>query len=96
MSSSASTPKSESGNSHLAENALQDNEALQPIQPAKPSLREEIERGWKWVVFVWRLLPRLGGFSAIVRTFFLVVSVLITRMLTQWGLIKHKSSSDKN
>lgn len=72
------------------EEAAQENEASYPVQPTKPSLFEEISRGWKWAVFIWRMLLRLGGFTGIVRSLFLIVSLLITRLLTQWGILDKK------
>lgn len=49
-------------------------------------------KGWEWLVFIWRMLPRIGGFGALVRTLFLIISVLTTRLLFQWGLLKNKES----
>lgn len=72
------------------EEAIQGTEVSKPITSTKPSLWEEINRGWKWVVFLWRMLPRLGGFRGIVQTLFAITSLLITRLLTQWGLIRKK------
>lgn len=59
-------------------------------KPAKPSLWSEVMKGWEWVVFVSRILPRVGGFRAWVRTLYFIVSLLITRLLAQWGIIKPK------
>ncbi|HEY9635685.1 MAG TPA: hypothetical protein V6D14_19935 [Coleofasciculaceae cyanobacterium] len=69
-----------------AEEAVQNNQVSYPVQPMKPSLLEEVRRGWKWVIFIWKLLPRLGGFTKIVQSLFLLVSVLIRRLLRQLGI----------
>lgn len=52
------------------------------------TLRREIKRAWEWVVFVWKLGGRLGGFRAVIRTIFLVVSLLVRRTLVQWGWLR--------
>jgi hypothetical protein len=53
-------------------------------------LKENIKRGWDWVVFVWQMLRRLGGPMDVLRTFSTIVSILITRLLVQAGLKKHR------
>ena len=90
MYQSQPSPTAESVKVHPGENAVPEDTVSQSVQPSKPSLSEEIARGWKWVIFVLRLLPRLGGVRGIFRTLSLVVSLLITRLLTQWGWIKKK------
>ena len=90
MYQSQPSPTADSVKVNPPENAVQDSPVSPPVKPSKPSLSEEIARGWKWVIFVLRLLPRLGGVRGILRTLSLVVSVLITRLLTQWGWIKKK------
>lgn len=72
------------------EEAVQGSEVSKPVTHTKPSFREEINRAWKWVVFVCRMLPRLGGVRGIVQSLFLITSLLITRLLAQWGLISKK------
>lgn len=62
-------------------------EVVNQVKPAKITLWGEIMKGWEWVVFAWRMLGRLGGFRAIVGSFFLIVSLLIKRLLVQWGFI---------
>ncbi|MBC8120836.1 MAG: hypothetical protein H7Y22_03240 [Gemmatimonadaceae bacterium] len=54
----------------------------------KYTLKREFGRAWEWVVFVWRLGRRLGGFRAIIRTVFLIVSLLVRRTLVQWGWLR--------
>lgn len=57
-------------------------------QPLPIPLKEQIQRGVDWVVFVWQMLRRLGGPLDILRTIWMIVSVLVTRLLVQQGLIK--------
>jgi hypothetical protein len=52
----------------------------------KLSLRGEILKGWYWVVFVWGMLKRIGGPLAILRTFWTILSMMVKRTLTQWGM----------
>jgi len=52
----------------------------------KPSLRGEILKGWHWVVFIWGMLKRIGGPVAILRTFWTILSLMVKRTLTQWGI----------
>ena len=59
-------------------------------QSTSSSLAEEIKKAWEWVVFVKRLLPRIGGFKSWIRVLSFVISLLITRLLTQWRIIKAK------
>lgn len=77
-------------NEPMRVDSLQENKVSYPVQPTKPSLLEEIKRGWKWVVFIGRMLPRLGGFTGISKSLFVIISLLVTRLLTQWGLIERK------
>jgi hypothetical protein len=60
------------------------------VTATKMSIWGEIKKGWEWVVFTWRMLGRLGGFRAIVNTIFRIISLLIQRMLVQWGIISKK------
>lgn len=60
---------------------------LEPGHP-KPSLWEEIGKGWEWVVFSWQMLRSIGGPVAIARTLGSVLCLLLKRTLVQWGLIK--------
>ncbi len=90
MYQSQPSPTAKSVKVNPGENTFQEDTISPPMQSSKPSLSEEIARGWKWVIFVLRLLPRLGGVRGILRTLSLVGSLLITRLLTQWGLIKQK------
>jgi hypothetical protein len=82
--SSASKDLPETGSSaeHLA------NTAIPPAQSTSVSLTEAIKRGWDWVVFVWRMLQRLGGPLEVLRTFGMIISILVTRLLTQMGLFQ--------
>lgn len=57
-------------------------------QPLPIPLKEQIQRGVDWVVFVWQMLRRLGGPLDILRTIWMIVSVLVTRLLVQQGFIK--------
>jgi len=62
-----------------------------PLQPeTKPSLKEDIRRGWDWVVFGWQTLRRLGGPIAILSAFYTVVSILVKRTLVQWGWLRDR------
>lgn len=69
------------------ENAIY-KELCNQDKSTKPSLIEEIKKGWEWVVFVRRMLPRIGGFGSWFRTLSSVISLLIIRFLAQWGIIK--------
>lgn len=90
----ANTSSTESVRINPTNQSAEETESHQPL-PAKVSLWEAITRGWEWVVFTWRMLQRLGGFGAIVRSLSLVLSLLIKRMLIQWGIIKLKNSEFK-
>jgi hypothetical protein len=57
-------------------------------QPEKPTLGGELRKGWYWMVFVWRMLGRMGGPLGIARTFWLVGRKLLHRTLVQWGVIR--------
>lgn len=48
----------------------------------KPSLAEDIKRGWDWVVFTVKTLSRIGGIGSWVRTFQRVVGILFSRTVT--------------
>ncbi|NJP09947.1 MAG: hypothetical protein HC866_11070 [Leptolyngbyaceae cyanobacterium RU_5_1] len=63
-------------------------ESSQLASPASIPLREQIKRGWDWVVFVWQMLQRLGGPLDILRTLGRIISILVTRLLVQLGVIK--------
>lgn len=72
-----------------ATSSTNSDQVVDEVKPAKITLWGEIMKGWEWVVFAWRMLGRLGGFMAIVQSLFLVVTVLIKRLLVQWGVIKN-------
>lgn len=55
---------------------------------AEPTLREAIRRGWDWIVFVWQLGQRLGGWRGVAHTLSTVSGLLVGRLLTQLGLGK--------
>lgn len=61
-----------------------------PPPPPPLTLKENIKRGWDWVVFVWQMLQRLGGPLDVLRTFGTISSILITRLLVQLGLKKRR------
>ncbi len=90
MSESISGSKTQPVKSNLAQKPTDAQECGVRVKPAKPSLWEEMRRGWEWVVFVRRLLPRIGGFRAWVRTLVFIVSLLIKRMLIQLGMTQKK------
>lgn len=94
MSEANTSPTPESARINLTNQSAEQIESHQPT-PAKVSLWEEIIRGWEWVVFTWRMLQRLGGFGAIVRSLLSVLSLLIKRMLIQRGVIKLNNSEFK-
>ncbi|MBD2261015.1 hypothetical protein H6G13_25925 [Pseudanabaena sp. FACHB-2040] len=71
-------------------NSSASNQEPERTNSVKPTLWEEIKRGWEWVVFVWKLLPRIGGIGAWIRTLFFIISLLINRLLIQWKIIKIK------
>lgn len=62
----------------------------EPPTPEKITLWGEIIKGWEWVVFGWKTIQRIGSFTQIMRTLFVVISLLINRTLVQWGIIKNK------
>lgn len=70
-----------------ATNSTNQEEVIDQVTTPKITFWGEIMKGWEWVVFVWRMLGRLGGFRETVRSLFLVVSLLIKRLLIQWGVI---------
>lgn len=53
------------------------------LQLEKPSLGEDIRRGWHWVVFSWKTIARVGGAGAWFRTLQRVAGILYARMATQ-------------
>lgn len=59
--------------------------------PERYSLRVEIQRGWLWVKFVWRMMGRLGGPLDILAALWELIVLLVTRTLKQWGLLKPRS-----
>ncbi|MDX2096492.1 MAG: hypothetical protein SFW36_01840 [Leptolyngbyaceae cyanobacterium bins.59] len=79
---------------------MEPHSELKPVPSPSPSstpepspasgvpLGETLRRGWDWVVFVWQTGRRLGGPGEVFRTIFTVLSLLIRRTLTQWGLLK--------
>ncbi|GAC1495054.1 MAG: hypothetical protein NVS2B14_08760 [Chamaesiphon sp.] len=90
MSKSKTTRELESASLNC-ENSFADAAAVSSeISTAKITLWGEIIKGWEWVVFSWKLLQRLGSFGDIMRTLFLVISLLSQRLLVQWGIIKKK------
>jgi len=50
----------------------------------KPSLWEEVQKGWQWVVFSTKMLGRMGGPVSIVQTLGGTLGILIQRTLRQW------------
>lgn len=60
-------------------------------KPAKITLWGEIKKGWEWVIFCWTMIHRLGGFRQITYSLFLTISLLVKRMLVQWGVIQKKN-----
>lgn len=73
--------------SNDATSSTNQEEVVDEVKTTKITLWGEIMKGWEWVVFAWRMLGRLGGFREIVHSLFLVVSLLIKRLLVQWGII---------
>lgn len=63
---------------------------IEPPTPEKITLWGEILKGWEWVVFGWKTIQRIGSFTEIMRTLFVVISLLVKRTLIQWGIIKNK------
>lgn len=61
-----------------------------PEAPSEYSLREEIRRGWEWVVFVWQVMRRIGGPKEILQALATLTQLLLRRTLTQWGLLRDK------
>lgn len=57
-------------------------------QPVSIPLREQIKRGWDWVVFVWQMLRRVGGPLDLLLAFWTMISVLVGRLLTQLGILR--------
>jgi hypothetical protein len=55
-----------------------------PDPKIKPSLLEEIGKGWEWVVFTFKMLSRVGGPIAIAKTLLNTLSILIGRTWKQW------------
>ena len=54
--------------------------------PQKPSLLEEIRRGWEWAVFSIKVLSRVGSPIELAQTIFNSIKILVVRTLRQWGL----------
>jgi hypothetical protein len=69
------------------ESPFQPSAIAQP-SPTKPSLAEDLKRGWDWIVFAWQTLKRLGGPLEILTAFSTVVSILVKRTLVQWGWVR--------
>lgn len=61
-----------------------------PQAPTRVPLSEDIKRGWEWVVYVWRMIRRLGGPIEVSRTAYLIISMMAKRTLVQWGWIKRQ------
>ncbi len=59
-----------------------------PQSPTRVPLSEDIRRGWEWVVYVGQMIRRLGGPIEILRTAYLIISMMVKRMLVQWGCMK--------
>lgn len=53
------------------------------FQSQGPSTREDIKRGWDWIVFTVKTLGRVGGVGAWVRTIKQVAGILYSRMVAQ-------------
>lgn len=56
--------------------------------PEKITLWGEIEKGVDWVVFVVKMLKRMGGPMVIFRSIWFVLIKLLRRTLVQWGWMK--------
>ncbi len=56
--------------------------------PEKITLRGEIQKGIEWVVFVGKMLKRMGGPVVILRSIWFVLIKLLRRTLVQWGWMK--------
>ncbi len=63
-----------------------DAPTLPDSPPVTIPLREQIKRGWDWVVFVGQMLCRVGGPIDLLLAFWTMISILVTRLLTQLGL----------
>jgi ornithine lipid ester-linked acyl 2-hydroxylase len=48
------------------------------------SLLAEIRKGWDWVIFVLKMLKRVGGIPAWIRAFRQLISTLLSRFLAQY------------
>jgi len=72
----------------LSSSAKKMEDIEQPPQAAPISFGEQIKRGWDWVVFVWQMLRRLGGPLDWLLAFWTLISLLLTRLLTQLGVLK--------
>lgn len=63
----------------MVEPTPKDGERPQTKNNPKPSLLEDIQRGWAWVVFVVQMLGRIGGPIAIARSLSSTVAMLLER-----------------
>jgi ornithine lipid ester-linked acyl 2-hydroxylase len=50
------------------------------------SLLAEIRKGWDWVIFVLKILMRVGGIDAWIRSFKQIISILSSRFSAQYGV----------
>jgi ornithine lipid ester-linked acyl 2-hydroxylase len=50
------------------------------------SLLSEIRKGWDWVIFVLKMLMRVGGIDAWIRSFKQIISILSSRFSAQYGV----------
>jgi ornithine lipid ester-linked acyl 2-hydroxylase len=57
------------------------------------SLLAEIRKGWDWVIFVLKMLPRVGGIDAWIRAFGQVTSILSSRFSAQHAVRSSDVSS---
>ncbi|MBC7880486.1 MAG: hypothetical protein H7Y37_04075 [Anaerolineae bacterium] len=56
--------------------------------PEEITLWGEIKKGVEWVVFVGKMLKRMGGPVIIFRSISFVLIKLLRRTLLQWGWLK--------
>jgi ornithine lipid ester-linked acyl 2-hydroxylase len=56
------------------------------------SLLAEIRKGWDWVIFVLKMLKRVGGIPAWIRAFHQLFSTLLSRLLVQYSVRSNELS----